>query len=114
MGTEQRAATSCSSSAHVHGAIAPQLSDVKVASSTDSTVFWLKTEAAELGGTVKTAKCFRCSEGQNVGFIGGQGNEFILKNVKTTTAKQTILVDHVNAEVGYSATARSSASLAFR
>lgn len=92
-GTEQRAVASYSLSAPVPGAIALQLSDVKVSSSTNSTVFWVKSEAAKLGGTVKTALCFRCSVGQNVGFIDGHGNEFILKNVKATTAKETILAD---------------------
>ncbi|CAO1626670.1 unnamed protein product [Parajaminaea phylloscopi] len=101
-GAKSAGAKSYKATVGAHGVIALRLSKVKLAPASRPTVNWIEAESATLEGSVKVASCSGCSGGKKAGDIGGgAGNNLVFKNVKATAATQTVLIDYVNAEIGY-------------
>ncbi|KAH7099565.1 glycoside hydrolase superfamily [Auriculariales sp. MPI-PUGE-AT-0066] len=93
-------ASSYTATVSAHGNIALRLSSV-VAASTNPTVTYYQAESASLAGGAATATCAGCS-GTKVGNIGtANGASFTLSGVTATSTTSTLLIDYVNAEVGY-------------
>lgn len=100
--TTSTGVSSYSSSVAAHGSLALRLSNINLASASNTKITWTEAESGVLSNGATTASCSGCSGGTNVGYLGGSSDGTLtLSNIVTSQQSQSVRFNYVNGDIGY-------------
>ncbi|KAI1322098.1 glycoside hydrolase superfamily [Xylariaceae sp. FL0255] len=100
-GTTTSGASTYSKAINAHGSMALRLSNIKKSTSTTTYKYTSATTGTLSNGAV-VQSCSGCSNGENVGYLGGsEDGKLVLSGITTTEASQNVLFDYINCDVDY-------------
>ncbi|KAI8201598.1 putative alpha-galactosidase D [Colletotrichum sp. SAR 10_65] len=95
-------ATSFSKQVNAHGSLALRLSNVKRATAPAASYTYVSAATGSLSSGANTQSCSGCATSNKVGNLGGSsGGRVVLTNIRTSQAKQNVLFDFINGDIGY-------------